>query len=253
MMLSAALQRFNVDAAEILQSAQNKRLLETLSRFAQLTNHYGYEVECFSENSLKKLSEVPNDKKDQISTYFENWSNWIDPEKNPGPPEDIEKRCLEKALNYYNLKASEEFWKTLEKDQIIEFYGEDMLQLYRSLSFFKVTGYSLLDISIFEWYVLWQRSSRVIEETMNDAKQALQNYIPVKKFVIPKQLICEVYDVGGHTEAFVPRTVLAEFMNLGSLIKKNNFDPFSVTGGVICTSVAQVLSRGDEIKNIRFI
>lgn len=251
-MLAAALKKFNVDAEEILKSVENQKLLTTLSRFSQLLAVYGYEIESYSESSLKKLSEVPNDKKEQITAYFENWSNWIDPEKNPGPADDIEKRCLQKALDHYSLEASEEFWKTLEKDQIIEFYGEDMLQLYRSLSFFKVTGYSLLDISVFEWYVLWQRSVKAIEETMNDAQAVIKNYTPVKKFELPKQLIHEVYDVGGQEEAFVPRTVLAEFMHLGSLSKKNAFDPYA-SRGVICSSRAKVLSQGEDTTNVRFL
>lgn len=252
-MLAAALKKFNVDGEQILNSKENQKLLQTLSRFAQLLTFYGYEIQCYSESSLNKLGKVPDHKKVQITAYFENWANWIDPEKNPGPVEDIEKRCLKKALDHYNLEANEEFWKTLEKDQIIELYGEDMLQLYRSLSFFKVTGYSLLEISVFEWYVLWQRSVKAIEETMNDAKQALENYISVKKFEIPKQLIHEVYDVGGQAEAFVPRPILAEFMHLGSVIRKNHFDPFSATAGVICSSRAKVVSQGEEPSNIRFL
>lgn len=251
-MLAAALKKFNVNTEEILKSVENQKLLQTLSRFAQLLTVYDYHVEAYSESSLKKLSEVPQNKKEQITMYFENWSNWIDPEKNPGPIEDIEKRCLKKALDHYNLEANEEFWKTLEKDQIIEFYGEDMLQLYRSLSFFKVTGYSLLDISVFEWYVLWQRSAKAIEETMNDAHYVMQNYMPVKKFEIPKQLIREIYDVGGQKEAFVPRTVLAEFMYLGTLTKKNAY-ALHDSRGAICSSRAQVLSQGEDSTNIRFL
>lgn len=252
-MLAVALKKFNVDTEEILKSAENKRLLGALLRFSQLLTHYGYNVEPYSESSLKQLANVPNNKKDQISVCFENWSTWIDPQENPVPADDIERHCLKKALDHYNLEASEDFWKTLEKDQIIEFYGQDMLQLYRSISFFKVTGYSLLDISIFEWYVLWQRSAKAIELTMKDATHALENYISVKKFEIPKQLIREVYDVGGQTENFVPRTVLAEFINIGSLIKKNHFNPFSQTNGIICTSRAKVLSQREESANIRFL
>ena len=251
-MLAAALKKYNVDAEEILKSAENQKLLQTLSRFAQLLNVYGYQMEAYSESSLKKLSEVPTDKKEQITTYFENWSNWIDPDNNPGPVEDIEKVCLKKALDHYNLEASEEFWKTLEKDHIIELYGEDMVQLYRSLSFFRVTGYSLLDISVFEWYVLWQRSVKAIEETMNDAQQVIRNFIPLKKFEIQKQLVHEVYDVGSKEEAFVPRTVLAEFMYFGSLTKKNAFH-VNTPRGFICSSRAKVLAQGEDTTNIRFL
>lgn len=251
-MLATALKKFNVDAEEILKSVENQRLLQTLSRFAQLLTHYGYEIEAYSESSLKKLSEVPSDKKIQITAYFENWSNWIEPEENPGPVDDIEKRCLQKALDHYNLEASEEFWKTLEKEQIIELYGEDMVQLYRSLSFFKVTGYSLLDISVFEWYVLWKRSMKAIEETMNDAQQVIKNYMPLKRFEIQKQLIHEVYDVGFQDEAFVPRTVLAEFMYFGSLTKKNAFE-MNTPRGFICSSRAKVLAKGEDVNNIRFL
>ena len=46
--------------------------------------------------------------------------------------------------------------------------------------------------------------------------------------------------------------VLAEFMHLGFLSKKNAFDP-NASHGVICSSRAKVLSHGEQITNVRFL
>lgn len=251
-MLATALKLFDVDANEILKSNENSVLLNELSRFSRLVAKYGYTVTPYSESALKKLDEVPSQKKEQIATYFKNWSNWIDPEQNPEPLINIELHCLKKALDFYNLEATDEFLKTIGDDHIVELYGEDMIQLYRSLSFFNVTSYSLLDISIYEWYVLWNRSVKAIEETLNDAQQVIKNYIPLRKFEIQKQLIQEVYDVRAQAESFAPRMILAEFMYFGSLTKKNEF-AINTPRGFICTSTARVLDQGANFSGICFI
>ena len=95
-MLAAALKKYNVDAEDILKSAENQKLLETLSHFAELLTHYGYNIESYSQSSLKKLSEVPNDKKELITAYFKNWLNWIDPEQSPGPADDSKNAVCKK-------------------------------------------------------------------------------------------------------------------------------------------------------------
>lgn len=252
-MLAIEIIKHNVDPAEILNNELNEKLLATLQHFASILRIYNYNVNVYSENSLKKLNEISIEKKLQICSYYENWANWIAPEGEPLPLEDLEKSCLKKALDHYGLKASDEFWQTLEKDQIVEVYGEDMVQLYRSMNFFRITGYSLLDITVFEWYVLWNRPSKAIEETMNDLKEVVASYVPVKKFQIPTQLIRENYNTGLMVEPFTTRAIHAKFLNAGSLLAKDTNAHFAEPKGFICTSTAQVIALGEEASNIQFI
>lgn len=228
------------------------KVIEALNSFKKAVSYLGIDVRIASQASLAKLNEVSATKKRQICSCFQNWTLWIleNYEQNK-PAEEVEKACLQRALSHYGLKASEDFWKTIGHDQIIEIYGEDMVQLYRSLNFFRITGYSLLDISVFEWYVLWDRPSKAIEETMNDAQKVINEYISVKPFEISNQVIREVYDTHNEQESFVPRAILAKFVNMGSL--STDKSESRVPRGFICTSTAEIIAHGEEAKKIQFI
>ncbi len=241
------------DVIECLDDSDlNDKVIQALRSFKIAVSSLGIDVNMTSKASLAKLREIPDSKKRQICSYFQNWTLWIleNYEENKSI-EEVEKACLQRALSHYSLKASEEFWKTIGHDQIIEIYGEDMVQLYRSLNFFRITGYSLLDISVFEWYVLWDRPSKAIEETMNDAQKVINEYISVKPFEISNQVIREVYDTHNEQESFVPRAILAKFVNMGSL--STDKTESKVPRGFICTSTAEIIARGEEAKKIQFI
>lgn len=252
-MLAVEIQKFDIQSEAILNDPINIKLLATLSCFANLLKTYGFEVKVYSERSLKKLNEISEERKREICEYYQNWINWIESDDSR-ELEHIEKVCLKKALDMFGLEASDDFLKTLQKDQIIELYGKDMIQLYRSLNFFKITGYSLLDITVFEWYLLWNRPSKAIEETLNDVNEVMTSYIPVKKFQIPKQLIQENYNTGLATEPFTKRAIMAQFLNAGSLSLKGAIkDHLIEPKGFICSSVAHVVAVGDDVSNIQFI
>lgn len=252
-MLAVEIQKFDVQPETILNDPLNLKLLETLTRFSNLLKTYNFDVKVYSEKSLKKLNEMPEKRKAEICEYYQNWINWIESEDSQ-EIEEIEKVCLKKALDLFELEVSDDFLKTLQKGQIVEVYGEDMIQLYRSLNFFKITSYSLLDITVFEWYLLWNRPSKAIQETLNDLNEVITSYVPVKKFQIPKQLIEENYNTGLATEPFTKRAIMAQFLNAGSLSAKGNkMGHLLPPKGFICSSFADVIAMGDEASNIQFI
>ncbi|WP_409477603.1 hypothetical protein [Pseudobdellovibrio sp. HCB154] len=252
-MLAAEIQKYDLQEESILQDPVNVKLLEALTRFADLLTIYGYNVRICSKGSLLKLSETPNKKKYQMTAYFEQWSNWIDPGPSREPIEDIELKCLKKALHHYGLKASDDFLRTIAKDQIVEVYGDEMIQLYRSLSFFQITGYSLLDIIVHEFYHLWERSTKAIESTIADCNAVLDGNLPLKAFTISRQIIRETNQGGVVQEPFVNRAILANFINIGSLVSVNDDMIHGVARGVICTSTAEIIAMGDDAVNIQFI
>jgi hypothetical protein len=253
-MLAVDLKKHNVDPAEILKDSLNEKLLGTLTRFANILSLYGLPVKVYSENSLKKLNEISVEKKEQINTYFENWISWIDPrDTKPLPIEEIEKSCLRKALAHFGLKASNDFLDTIENNQVVELYGADMVQLYRSLNFFRITGYSLLDMTVFEWYVLWNRPSKAIEDTIADCNKVIGTYVPVVPFKVSGQLIREMHQTGLMVEPFVQRAIHARFRNVGSLMAADDTSLHGTPKGFICTSTAEIIAYGEEATNIQFI
>jgi len=202
-MFALDLPKFHGDPAEILKDKDNERLLSAICRFANVLGSIGYQVSPYSVSSLRKLPELSSAKKDQIASYYENSCIWMEPIDPSVPFEDMEKTFLKRALDHFGLEASDEFWKTIENEQIVELYGEDMVQIYRSPGFYNITGYSLLDISVYEWYLLWDRPKHAMEKVAEHAKRVLENFYPVLRFHVPKHIIREIYR-SNLTEPFVP-------------------------------------------------
>lgn len=227
----------------------DRRLLEAATRFSELLNRLGYPAQAYSESALQKMAETSTPKKEQIASDLESWSEWIEP-LDPSKSYDNEIALLMRALDKHGFDADEEFFKKIENDQIVEFYNEDMIQLYRSFNFYKITGYSILDISLYEWYVLWDRPRQAMESIGAELFEALKSYIPVKPFQTKTHLVREIFNAA-KSERFAPRAALLTPVRLGSLKPK----VFSANKkkGFICTSTGEMIAIGKEAENIQFI
>jgi hypothetical protein len=146
--------------------------------------------------------------------------------------------------------VDEQFLKTIETDQIIEIYNEEMIQVYRSLNFYKITGYSLLDISLYEWFVLWDRPRQAMESIGAEVIEALKSNIPVKSFQTQTHLVREIFNAS-KSEHFEPRAALLTPVRLGTLKPK----AFSTNKkkGFICTSTGEVIAIGRDADNFQVI
>jgi hypothetical protein len=131
---------------------------------------------------------------------------------------------------------------------VIEIYGHDMIQLYRSLTFFQYCGYSLLDISVFEWYVLWERPRMVVDKMIDYAKVYLTTKHPTAKFDVPRHVLRETMDTG-LTSPFNVRACIVDFKNIASLSKGLSPEP----GGFICTATGEIIAEGSDALNIQFV
>jgi hypothetical protein len=249
-MLALEIEKSSPRFAPIITDPVNAGLLETLTRYARLLRVWGHEVRVYSESSLLKLNELPSEKKEQIRSYYENACEWIAPTEPLLPPGvEREKVFLRRALAFYDLEISDDFLSTLEPGQIVEVYGDDMVQLYRSSNFYQITGYSLLDISVYEWFVLWERPGIVLEKAMHYTKSMILGYIPVKRLEIPSHVIREIHN--SHlTSEFEPRAAVAEFLFMGTVTsRKAPGQP----RGFVCTSRGQLIAVGNEALTIAVV
>lgn len=246
-------QRFTEDPNWVLYHPENAPLLSALQQMSSTLEKYGYSVPPYSSHSLFKLASQTQERKNELTQIFELWNQWIQPESSsettPCPTNSKKERAFaEKALTYYKLNVDEKFWTKLEDDNVIEIYGKDMIQLYRSLNFFKYCGYSLLDISINEWYILWNRPSQIIRLMEQEVAHVLKNNLGVYKSNVPRHLLTETLNTG-ETQSFVPRASVVDFQYLGALWKGSPMIP----EGFICTAAGSVLMKGDITLEIGFI
>ena len=244
--------RQNLGSKRVLADPSNRPLFRALEKFANTLDCYGYNVEIHSPASLDRLALTANEKKEEIRHYYENWNRIIQPlagepaVARSGASKEI--GYAKKALKHHSLYIDDDFWETVEDDHVIEIYSLEMTQLYRSFNFFKYCGYSLLDMSLNEWYVLWQRPKKIIEAMQRDVNEVLSKALPVFKARIPCHVLLETMNTG-NTANFVPRAAVIEFQNLGAL----KSHPLEKPAAFICTAVGEIIARGDEALNIGFI
>lgn len=237
----------------ILDDPENKRLFVALDRFALVLRRYGHVVGTYSKSSLQKLSEVSASKKEEIRVFFDNLSDWMEPEA--GSPDtlevdlDKEKTFLRRAFAHHGLWMHEDFWNTLSNGQVIEFYGTDGVQLYRNINFFTFCSYTLLDISVFEWYNLWQRPSQIQEQMNKDAAKVFSTATPIMQYKVPRHVLREVKPPSMEIDEHPPLACLVQFKYAGSLFR--GVDPRPA--GAIATSEAEVIAVGEEARTIHFV
>lgn len=154
----------------------------------------------------------------------------------------------QKALGMFGLRVADNTWEDKAKDRIIEVYTGEGVQLYRSMNFFKTCGYSLLDLCVNEWYVLWERPSKVMEQLNTIVAQVMTGAErPSTEMPVRPHIVRETYD-DGTTQPFLPRSIVVQFRDM--------FPAFNARGdisGFVVTSEARVLDVGDDALKLGFI
>lgn len=238
--------------ASILQDPLNRDLLNSLRMFSEAAARYGLEIQVSSEQALSKLPEIPDPRKIMIKEHFDLWRRWIEPQNGEIGPIRIDREreigFAKKALEHFGLNADESFWSTVSDGEIIEIYGPDGIQLYRSLTFFNYCGYSLLDISVHEWYVLWERPRTILEHMRSFTDDILTKPVGVTRMPFPRHAVREIMSTG-LTHVFKPRAFVQDFMYMGSLHRH----PLAPARGTICTSRVSLIAEGAEALNIEFV
>jgi hypothetical protein len=228
------------------------KLISALELFSEKLKEFGLEVPAFSSKALFKLSEISDEKKHQIMNYYFNWLSWLNlgaDQENEVINDSVttEINFAKNSLKHYKLTVDDNFWKTIENDHVIEIYGTEMVQLYRSFNFFKYSGYSLLDIAVFEWFNLWERPKKIVEMLFEEVGIVFSKEINFKKCNIPSHILREVLNTGD-TLDFTPRACIIEFKNIAVL--KNSIGECA---GFICTAVGTVIARGNDVSKIGMV
>lgn len=122
------------------------------------------------------------------------------------------------------------------------------MQLYRNIRFFDYCSYSLLDISIFEFFPLWERSEQMMKFIFENVNTALQTATPIIPLTAPGHVLRETKPIEAHETN--PRLAsLVHFKALGSLYR--SVDP--KCAGIISLSTAEVIAAGEEAARIHFV
>lgn len=213
---------------------------------------FGIDVPEASPKALDRILELSDAELLSIAESYELTLQLVAtdfPDKKISNEIEKEIRIAKAALRHHGLRAQDSFWESLEKDQIIEIYNSDMKQIYRSFSFFRHCGYSILDLSVFEWFALFQRSQIVMAQMHADVDKVLTLNLPLHKAQTQPHLMKQGLDTGV-TLDFRARICHVEFHHLGALA---GFGPGNQAAGFICTCSAETVAKGPDAHSLDFI
>ncbi len=203
-----------------------------------------------SAASIERAKTLPTDRIKQIVVDLKLATGWLSQSWIAGGDRVLfEKRHLQKALDHYGLSIDPRMVESLDDETVVEIYTSDMIQIFRNLNLLDVTGYSIMDLSVFEWWVLWERSQFVAQQMHKLAESVLVNETPFVPFTLEGHVLKESFNAG-MTEPFVPRNTFVHLQHLGFL-RPNRPD---APRAFICTSKAKVLAEGfQETEKIAFL
>lgn len=230
----------------------DKQILQIIEFISRQVSTYGYSVLPYSQGSLGKLSSFDQAKKiralEQLEKLGKLLNSSFESAAVPMPivdPVHSEKNLVDKALSFYNFQLKNDFWKTVEPHDIIEIYNDEGIQLFRTFNFFETSGYSLTDLLVNEWYVLWERPKYILQEIFKYSHGILTGEMSdVTKMTIPKHLVKEIYKGHDDMQFFTARSTLVEFSHICPLYDKENKTDRVV--GIIVSSKATPNTIGDE-------
>ncbi len=152
-------------------------LIADLQRLAQIVRLQGYACRPYSPKSIAAFRTMPLEKKEFIAKQLQNaLSVVLMSTQVEQPSSEHRERCyIEPAIKMYGLELRDtEFWNKVQKDDVIEIYSSESIQLFRTFNFFKISSYSLLDLLTLEWYLLWERPSFVMNALIEAAQQMME-------------------------------------------------------------------------------
>jgi hypothetical protein len=205
-------------------------------------------VRAYTNKALQGLLQSDDAKKQRILQDLKNWKNIL---MTCGMSlENVDERQLaSKALGYFGFKIKNLDWiETIAYDEIIEIYSPQGIQLYRSLNFFNTCGYSLLDLYVHEWFVLWERPASIINRIHATVGEVLAGKKTDTQVPIGPHLIRETFD-DGTTQPFLPRTAIVDFGTIYPTYGNSRSDII----GFVITSKGRIVSIGDEALEVDFI
>ncbi len=171
-------------------------LLADLQRLAQVVRLQGYPCRAYSPKSIITLKTLPLDKKELLAKQLRSVLNIVisTPETEPSSSDHPERCYVEQALKMYDLELRDDYWGKLEKDDVIEMYNSENIQLFRTFNFFKISSYSLLDLLTNEWYHLWERPSFVMEALIQAAGEMMEGKMQkTSQIKAARHILKEIY------------------------------------------------------------
>jgi hypothetical protein len=236
----------------ITESATNHSVLNGVEKLAEVSaSKLGCPFKAYSQNSLSKFRHMDEDRKLTIESQISIMERIISglEIEDPKTPAHDEWPLIEKAMRYYGLHLKDDFQGILQKDDVIEIYSAEHIQIFRTFNFYEYSAYSYLDLLVNEWFHLWERPRHLLEALMAVGQAVVSGEKKglISMDHIPQHVYKEIYN-SEDVKNFEVRSVLCKFGHISPLYKADN-----TIGGFIINCRVKVLGFGEETKNLAFL
>lgn len=92
-------------------------------------------------------------------------------EEGADPWDDREFFCL--SMQAMGVQFPSDFLKKLDRDDLIEGYDMNRIQIFRNMRFMETSSYSLLEILSYEWPLLFARASAITDKIISHCDELL--------------------------------------------------------------------------------
>lgn len=206
-----------------------------------------FTVRPYTGKGIQKLLSLDSDARLEVLERLKNWKAIL--VSGGDSLETVNESFMAaRALTHFRLKFKGMNWDQIAENEIIEIYNNEGVQLYRSLNFFSICGYSLLDLCVNRWFELWERPTATIEQMNQVVMSVLTHQKSDFETHIRPHLVRETYD-DGTTQPFIPRATLVNFNKIFPLYSGDNPGVM----GFLVTSTGKPISVGDEALELGFI
>ena len=161
-----------------------------------------------SQECLQSFAGLSSERQHHIETALQEYLDVIgDLNSAVVVPADVSReqeiKLLKRALWLRKLRlADSAILDVIDNRDIIEIYDDRGVQIYRSWSFFQYCSYSLVDLQVYDWDILFARPNWVAKELWQISEKA---FAPGAKTTsmdhLPEYLICE--RLKKHNRAFL--------------------------------------------------
>ncbi|MBX2986970.1 MAG: hypothetical protein KF802_03645 [Bdellovibrionaceae bacterium] len=181
---------------EMQNSGADAKLVGELSRLSSLFGDRLPLERVWSQRGYDKFKSLAVSRQQELlkalAGYYELVSGALSSD-----PEALnsESRLLRQVIRNMNLIISESVYSLIEKDDIIEIYSKDLVQVYRGMGFMSICNYTLLELLTHEFHELYERSQQIngmmFEAVGRVAEVDMHEGLPVSN--IPKHLMRELF------------------------------------------------------------
>jgi hypothetical protein len=92
-----------------------------------------------------------------------------------GHPVKNARFLVEESLRHFNFTCDLKVEALIKPDYVVEFYGKDHRQIFRTFNYFEFTSYTIEEIYCRPWYVLYERDEAVTQQLIESVGPILED------------------------------------------------------------------------------